>query len=661
VNGRQWDGLGQFGFEWDLWERLGQNGNQGATTEPCIFVHVTTMLRSFFWLLLACAVSLSVEGLLFVYENCKFMDSQYQYRFYWNITTTSPYFYGAIEAPAQNGWIGLGIAVTNVTQNFMISDGLGTDIIAGWIAQNGSCATGCIGDYWADTYNGPVLDPQQNVALLNAEMTPDGNVTIEFFRLLNTSDTQRDRVIVPNTLQRFNWAFNPAPNAVATPNGSVLLQHPFSNSGSVVIDLSQISTCGVANNAVNSFTNAAGTYIAEWQIVDQFITITFQGQTPTTGWLGFGINGQNQMPGGDVVVGWIDPNTNQATLIDRYAQQRAMPPADTDLGGTNDILNFTGRNEQRNGQNWMIFTYTRKLNTGDRFDVALDPTQTTYLLWALGPSSGVDYSTGTYYQHADRGTAPVNFFGGCVPPPSTKGDTLRRIHAMVMIVGWTLFLYTGIYVARYMKGVTVKWFVIHVVFQSIGVAAVLAGFIIIFVTLGVQVIGVHQLFGLFVFIFTELQPFVGLLADRLYDPGRKKVPVFPDQIHWWIGRITMLLAAVTIFLGINQYIPNVIIAFVLYGAYLGLCLAILIASEVQVGQVHETDVFEMTTDNQKPKLDDKNEKAKKAAKKAKINYIVFIVGSVVIIGALLGIVGTSTSQYTPTVSAGIQICNSTAT
>jgi len=63
------------------------------------------------------------------------------------------------------------------------------------------------------------------------------------------------------------------------------------------------ATCGVANNAVNSFTNAAGTYIAEWQIVDQFITITFQGQTPTTGWLGFGINGQNQMPGGDVVVG----------------------------------------------------------------------------------------------------------------------------------------------------------------------------------------------------------------------------------------------------------------------------------------------------------------------------------------------------------------------
>lgn len=33
----------------------------------------------------------------------------------------------------------------------------------------------------------------------------------------------------------------------------------------------------------------------------------------------------------------------------------------------------------------------------------------------------------------------------------------------------------GIYVARYMKGVTVKWFVIHVVYQSIGVAVILTG------------------------------------------------------------------------------------------------------------------------------------------------------------------------------------------
>jgi hypothetical protein len=37
------------------------------------------------------------------------------------------------------------------------------------------------------------------------------------------------------------------------------------------------------------------------------------------------------------------------------------------------------------------------------------------------------------------------------------------------------FFGSGIYVARYMKGVTTKWFVIHVVYQSIGVAVILTG------------------------------------------------------------------------------------------------------------------------------------------------------------------------------------------
>lgn len=58
----------------------------------------------------------------------------------------------------------------------------------------------------------------------------------------------------------------------------------------------------------NTFTNVQNTYKAEWQIVDDLISITFEGQVPTTGWVGFGINGQDQMPGGDVVVGIVFSN-----------------------------------------------------------------------------------------------------------------------------------------------------------------------------------------------------------------------------------------------------------------------------------------------------------------------------------------------------------------
>jgi len=60
-----------------------------------------------------------------------------------------------------------------------------------------------------------------------------------------------------------------------------------------------------------------------------------------------------------------------------------------------------------------------------------------------------------------------------------SGYRISHLNIFVLkltVNSYDLFLFNeGIYVARYMKGVTVKWFVIHVVFQSIGVAAVLAG------------------------------------------------------------------------------------------------------------------------------------------------------------------------------------------
>jgi hypothetical protein len=52
----------------------------------------------------------------------------------------------------------------------------------------------------------------------------------------------------------------------------------------------------------------------------------------------------------------------------------------------------------RGGQNWMVFSYTRKLNTGDPNDFALDPSKTTFLMWSIGPPSGVDYNSGVFQQ-----------------------------------------------------------------------------------------------------------------------------------------------------------------------------------------------------------------------------------------------------------------------
>jgi len=62
-----------------------------------------------------------------------------------------------------------------------------------------------------------------------------------------------------------------------------------------------------------------------------------------------------------------------------------------------------------------------------------------------------------------------------------------------------------------------------------------------------------------------LAPALGIAADCVYDPGRSSPPIWPDRMHWWIGRTTVLVSYVTIMLGMNQI-----------GAPMALCLTFLI-------------------------------------------------------------------------------------
>jgi hypothetical protein len=41
--------------------------------------------------------------------------------------------------------------------------------------------------------------------------------------------------------------------------------------------------------------------------------------------------------------------------------------------------------------------------------------------------------------------------------------------------------------------------------------------------------GAHQVIGTIIFALTMAQPFIGLIADRLFDPSRSKVPA-QDQV-----------------------------------------------------------------------------------------------------------------------------------
>ncbi len=51
-----------------------------------------------------------------------------------------------------------------------------------------------------------------------------------------------------------------------------------------------------------------GMYEVFWDFDLEAETISFAVKVKTTGWVGFGLSPNGQMPGSDVVIGWVDAN-----------------------------------------------------------------------------------------------------------------------------------------------------------------------------------------------------------------------------------------------------------------------------------------------------------------------------------------------------------------
>jgi len=113
------------------------------------------------------------------------------------------------------------------------------------------------------------------------------------------------------------------------------------------------------------------------------------------GYIALGIRPEEKMKGADDIVCAI--TGNQATITDAYSTGQFGPhPADTELGGTNDILKPSG--SQANG--WETFEFQRKLVTGDSKDKELAIGDNP-VIWSVGGSSDITV------HHNNRGYATL--------------------------------------------------------------------------------------------------------------------------------------------------------------------------------------------------------------------------------------------------------------
>ncbi len=103
------------------------------------------------------------------------------------------------------------------------------------------------------------------------------------------------------------------------------------------------------------------------------------------GFVAIGFEPTQAMKDADMVMGWV--SGGEATVLDLYSTGVYGPhPPDEELGGTDDILSFGGRE----ADGWTVIEFERRMDTGDRFDQAFRPGETVNIIWSISSTDSLE-------------------------------------------------------------------------------------------------------------------------------------------------------------------------------------------------------------------------------------------------------------------------------
>ncbi len=154
-------------------------------------------------------------------------------------------------------------------------------------------------------------------------------------------------------------------------------------------------------------------------------------------------------------------------------------------------------------------SFTRKLMTGDSQDLDLVAGKKVYIFWAYHDTSQ-DFSV----QHTTYFPAHQIDLFSSNPVSHSKGNSIKT-HGLLMFFAWDIFAFAGIVVARYMRD-RKGWFYVHAFLQIIACILVWSSISVIYKHIGglgqKHFQGWHPAIGIFVFVFSILQPLIGFIA-----------------------------------------------------------------------------------------------------------------------------------------------------
>lgn len=126
----------------------------------------------------------------------------------------------------------------------------------------------------------------------------------------------------------------------------------------------------------NSVEVSGGRLIVHWNNDAENLYMALEGRAE--GFVAIGFDPSRSMKDADMIMGWV--KYGDVTVLDLYATGTFGPhPLDEELGGTDDILQFDGRESD----GITVIEFKRKMNTGDEWDKILLPGQTTNFIWSM--------------------------------------------------------------------------------------------------------------------------------------------------------------------------------------------------------------------------------------------------------------------------------------
>lgn len=284
-------------------------------------------------------------------------------------------------------------------------------------------------------------------------------------------------------------------------------------------------------------TAADGDLEIHWRIEGDTIRMAMRGRT--TGWISIGLEPTTLMKDADMIIGWVD-DSGGPHILDCFSQGNFGPhPPDTEIGGTDDILDFGG--SESGG--WTVIEFTRKLNTGDRFDKPIDPQGVLKLIWALGDDD--DHTSQHAAGQAKRGYLEIDMATG--DSAERKAPVLWPIHAIFMTGG--LILMAASTIILYTSKKTKWWLKAH---KGAGVAGAIST--VIGLAVGIYMVGragsghfgtLHSILGAITALMLLSSPALGVLHFTLIRKTRNLRPV-----HIWLSRVALLLMVVVIVMGL---------------------------------------------------------------------------------------------------------------